>query len=43
MSVRRVSMLFQRCFKGVSRKFSRSFKEVSIVFQENLKGISREF
>ena len=33
----------QGSFKGVSRKFPRSFKKLLRAFKENLKGISRKF
>ena len=36
-------MVFQGCFKEVSKKFPRSLKEVSRVCQESFKGISRKF
>ena len=34
---------FEQCFKGVSRKFPRSFMEVLRVFQEIFNGISSKF
>ena len=38
-----VSMVFQGCFQGVSRKFQGCFKEVSRVFLRSFMEVSRVF